>query len=108
MHVFIQRDSPEQPVGARVAILGGFLARVPVGYPRRELLQRDIGDGLHGASVARIITHGHVSHPSLFERDRVDSAGDNEIIAQGRAVPCLFRSPSTYPFAPGAVTSEAG
>ena len=47
-------------------------------------------------------------HAQPLELDRVDAAGDDEVVAQRDAVPALLGRPPADPLAPRAVAAEAG
>jgi hypothetical protein len=49
---------------------------------------------------------GDLLEPDGLEFDRVDRAGDDEVVAQGDAVPVLLGGPAVDPPAPGAVHAE--
>ena len=56
--------------------------------------------------VARIEARRHVGHPGPLQRDRVDRAGDEQVVADRDAVPALLGGPAVHPGAPGAVAAE--
>ena len=105
VQVLVGGDAGEQLVGDRVT---GGLAGVPVRDAGRELLERDVRDRLERRLVAGVVAGGHVVHPGPLELDRVDAAGDDEVVAQRDAVPALLRRPAADPRAPGAVAAEPG
>ena len=105
VQVLVGGDAGEQLVGDRVA---GGLAGVPVRDAGRQLLEGDVGDRLERRLVAGVVAGGHVVHPGPLELDRVDAAGDDEVVAQRDAVPALLRRPAADPRAPGAVAAEPG
>ena len=65
-------------------------------------------DRLQRRLVARVVAQGHVVHPGPLELDRVDTAGDDQVVAQGDAVTVLLGGPAADPGAPGAVAAEPG
>ena len=48
----------------------------------------------------------HVVHPGALQRDRVDRAGDQQVVADRDAVPALLGRPPVHPGAPRAVAAE--
>ena len=105
VQVLVGGDPGQQLVRDRVA---GGPAGVAVRDAGRQLLEGDVGDRLERGLVAGVVAGGHVVHPGPLELDRVDAAGDDEVVAQRDAVPALLRRPAAHPLAPGAVAAEAG
>jgi hypothetical protein len=48
----------------------------------------------------------HVLHPSAFQCDRIDTAGDHQVVAQDDAVPGFLGGPAAHPGAPWPVEGE--
>ena len=75
--------------------------------PRRQLLQRRVDERVgHRAELGRL-TGRDLAHAFALERDRVDRAGDGQVVADHDRVAALFRRPPPHPLAPRAVGAEA-
>ena len=105
VQVLVGGDAGQQLVGDRVA---GGPAGVAVRDAGRQLLEGDVGERLERALVPGVVAGGHVVHPGALERDRVDAAGDEQVVADRDAVPALLGRPPAHPLAPGAVPPEPG
>src|SRR3712207_7622355 len=63
---------------SRDGVAGG-LARVAVRHPRRELLERDVGDRLQRGLVAGVVAGGHVVHAGALELHRRSEEHTSEL-----------------------------
>jgi hypothetical protein len=78
-----------------------------MGDPGGQLLEGRIRHQPQRRLVGRpALLHG--GHPAAFQGDRVDVAGDQQVVAEHDRVAALFGGPAVRPGPPGAVVAEAG
>jgi hypothetical protein len=113
VQVLIGRNPLRQWVGDRLV---ASLAGVAVRHPGGQFLERHIDHGIEQAVgdeialalvvLARRKAAGHLLDTQLLQLDRVDGAGDDQLVAQRDAVPVLLGRPAVDPLPPGAVVAE--
>ena len=111
VQVLVGRHPLQQLVGDRlVARLAGVAVRNAGG----QLLERHVDDGIEqalGEQVALLVLPRaeaacHLLEAECLQRDRIDGAGDDQVVAQRDAVPVLLGGPAVDPLAPRAVHAE--
>ena len=86
--------------------VGDGLARVAMGDPRRQLLQRDVDETVDGRHRVGHLPAAHLAHAAVFDDARVQRSRHREVVAQHDAVAGLFGSPTVRPLTPDALTTE--
>ena len=82
-------------------------AGIAVRDPGGQLLERHVRERSQDVLVVdRLISLRHVHHAQLLEFDRVDGAGDCQIVAQSCTMPAFLGGPAVDPVAPRLVTTE--
>ena len=102
VQVLISGHPHHDLVGHRVI---GIAAGVAMGDPGGQFLERRIGH----QPQRRLVRHPALlqgGHPPPFQGDRVDVAGDQQIIAEHDRVAALLGGPAVRPGPPGAVAAE--
>ena len=100
VQVLVGRDPDHDPVGDRVVRVAPGVA---VGDARRQLLEGDVGEAAQGRRGVVVVALLELGHPAALEQDRVDVAGDRQVVAQDDRVAALLGGPATDPVDPRAV-----
>ena len=103
VQVLVGGDPDHDLVGDRVL---GVAARVPVRDPRRELLERDVGEPAERVGRVVVVALLELGHPAALEQDRVDVAGDRQVVAQDDRVAALLGGPAPDPVDPRPVAAS--
>ena len=100
VQVLVGGDADHDPVGDRVVRVAPGVA---MRDPRGELLERDVGEAVERVRRVVVVALLELRHPAALEGDRVDVAGDRQVVAQDDGVAALLRGPAPDPVDPGAV-----
>ena len=97
VQVLVGRDPDHDPVRDRVVRVAPGVA---VGDARRQLLERDVGEPAQRRRRRVVVALLELGHPAALEQDRVDVAGDRQVVAQDDRVAALLGGPAADPVDP--------
>ena len=97
VQVLVGGDPDHDPVGDRVVRVAPGVA---VRDPGRELLEGDVGEAAQRVGRVVVVALLELGHPAALERDRIDVAGDGQVVAQDDRVAALLRGPAADPVDP--------
>ena len=110
VQVLVRGHPGEHPFGDGVV---AHLSGVAMADSGGEFLKGHVGDREQEVGLMSLFLFGggpesvgHVDHPGLLERDRVDAARDDEVVPDHDAVPGFFSGPAAHPGSPGTVNRE--
>ena len=95
------------PFHDRVSLgIGECLARVVMGDPGGQLLERQVGEGVGDGAGLGGDPPGHLGHPGPLQSTGVDVPRHHEVVPDHDGVPTLFGRPPAGPVAPHTVATE--
>ena len=100
VQVLVRGDPDHDLVRDRVVRVAPGVA---MGDARREFLERDVRQPVQRVRGVVVVALLELGHPAALEHDRVDVAGDRQVVAQDDRVATLLGGPAPDPVDPGAV-----